>query len=51
LSFRPRRGRRDLITAYGDAETKRKALENGTEALLTKPIGYATLRNEDRHAG
>jgi AmiR/NasT family two-component response regulator len=46
LSFRPRRGRRDLITAYGDAETKRKALENVTEALLTKPIGYATLRNE-----
>jgi hypothetical protein len=24
------------ITAYGDAETKRKALENGAEALLTK---------------
>ena len=46
MSFRPRRGRRDLITAYGDAETKRKALENGTEAVLTKPIGYATLRNE-----
>ena len=27
-----------MITAYGDAETKRKALENGAEALLTKPI-------------
>ena len=24
-----------MITAYGDAETKRKALENGAEALLT----------------
>ena len=35
-----------MITAYGGAETKREALENGTEALLTKPIGYATLRNE-----
>jgi CheY-like chemotaxis protein len=35
-----------LITAYGDAETKRKALENGAEALLTKPIDFARLRNE-----
>jgi CheY-like chemotaxis protein len=35
-----------MITAYGDAETKRKALENGAEALLTKPIDFALLRNE-----
>jgi CheY-like chemotaxis protein len=35
-----------MITAYGDAETKRKALENGAESLLTKPIDFATLRNE-----
>jgi CheY-like chemotaxis protein len=35
-----------MITAYGDAETKRKALENGAEALLTKPIDFVTLRNE-----
>jgi CheY-like chemotaxis protein len=35
-----------MITAYGDAETKRKALENGADALLTKPIDFATLRNE-----
>ena len=35
-----------VITAYRDAETKRKALGNATEALLTKPIGFATLRNE-----
>ena len=34
-----------MITAYGDAETKRKALENGAEALLTKP-DFATLRSE-----
>jgi CheY-like chemotaxis protein len=35
-----------MITAYGDAETKRKALENGAEALLTKPIDFVKLRNE-----
>jgi CheY-like chemotaxis protein len=35
-----------MITAYGDAETKRKALENGAEALFTKPIDFRTLRSE-----
>jgi CheY-like chemotaxis protein len=35
-----------MITAYGDAETKRKALENGPEALLTKPIDFETLCSE-----
>jgi CheY-like chemotaxis protein len=35
-----------MITAYGDAETKRRALENGAEALLTKPIDFGTLRGE-----
>ena len=35
-----------MITAYGDAETKRQALENGAEALLTKPIDFGTLRGE-----
>jgi len=35
-----------MITAYGDAETKRKALEGGAEALMTKPIDFALLRNE-----
>jgi len=35
-----------MITAYGDAETKRQALANGAEALLTKPIDFGTLRNE-----
>jgi CheY-like chemotaxis protein len=35
-----------MITAYGDAETKRKALENGAEALLTKPIDFGALRGE-----
>jgi len=35
-----------MITAYGDAETKRKALEGGAETLLTKPIDFGTLRSE-----
>ena len=35
-----------MITAYGDAETKRKAFASGAEALLTKPIDFALLRNE-----
>jgi CheY-like chemotaxis protein len=41
-----------MITAYGDAETKGKALENGAEALLTKPIDFVTLRTEiDQRVG
>jgi len=35
-----------MITAYGDAETKRRAFESGAEALLTKPIDFGTLRSE-----
>ena len=35
-----------MITAYGDAETKRKALEGGADALLTKPVDFEALRNE-----
>jgi CheY-like chemotaxis protein len=35
-----------MITAYGDAETKRKALESGAEALFTKPIDFGMLRSE-----
>jgi len=35
-----------MITAYGDAETKRTALKNGAEAILTKPIDFGILRNE-----
>ena len=35
-----------MITAYGDAETKRKALEGGAKSLLTKPIDFAALRDE-----
>ena len=35
-----------MITAYGDAETKRKALEGGADALFTKPIDFLMLRSE-----
>ena len=35
-----------MITAYGDADTKRKAIEAGADALLTKPIDFGTLRSE-----
>ena len=39
-----------MITAYGDADTKQKALEGGAEGLFTKPIDFAMLRNEiDTH--
>jgi CheY-like chemotaxis protein len=35
-----------MITAYGDAETRRKALERGAVDVLTKPIDFGLLRNE-----
>jgi CheY-like chemotaxis protein len=35
-----------MISAYGDDETRRKALERGAEQLLTKPIDFAALRAE-----
>jgi DNA-binding NtrC family response regulator len=35
-----------MITAYGDAETKRKAMESGASGLLTKPIDFTLLRGE-----
>jgi len=35
-----------MITAYGDDNTRRKALEGGAEALLTKPIDFIALRAE-----
>jgi CheY-like chemotaxis protein len=35
-----------MITAYGDSETRRKAIERGAEGLLTKPIDFAVLRQE-----
>jgi CheY-like chemotaxis protein len=35
-----------MITAYGDADTRRKALEGGAVGLLTKPIDFGQLRQE-----
>jgi DNA-binding NtrC family response regulator len=35
-----------MITAYGDSETKRKAIESGATGLLTKPIDFSLLREE-----
>jgi CheY-like chemotaxis protein len=35
-----------MVSAYGDAETRRKAIENGAAGLLTKPIDFALLRHE-----
>jgi CheY-like chemotaxis protein len=35
-----------MITAYGDAETKRKAMENGADGFYIKPIDFVSLRNE-----
>jgi FixJ family two-component response regulator len=35
-----------MITAYGDAETKRKAIASGATGLLTKPIDFTLLREE-----
>jgi CheY-like chemotaxis protein len=35
-----------MITAYGDADTRRKALEHGAEGLFTKPIDFKALRSE-----
>jgi len=35
-----------MITAYGDHETKRKALEGGATGLLTTPSDFSLLRAE-----
>jgi CheY-like chemotaxis protein len=35
-----------MITAYGDADTKRRALEAGAQGLFIKPIDFAALKPE-----
>ena len=35
-----------MITAYDDENTRRRALEGGAKALLTKPIDFVALRME-----
>jgi len=37
-----------MITAYGDGDTRRKALEGGAEGIFTKPIDFSALRDEIR---
>jgi CheY-like chemotaxis protein len=35
-----------MITAYGDADTRRKAFDAGAAGLFTKPIDFPELRDE-----
>ena len=35
-----------MITAYGDADTRRRAFEGGAAGLVVKPIDFALLREE-----
>jgi CheY-like chemotaxis protein len=35
-----------MITAYGDADTRRMAIEAGAAGLFTKPIDFPELRHE-----
>ncbi|HYZ34292.1 MAG TPA: response regulator [Crenalkalicoccus sp.] len=35
-----------MVTAYGDEETRRRALAGGAEGVLAKPIDFAALRAE-----
>ena len=35
-----------MITAYGDDDTKKRAVELGAAGLLTKPIDFSLLRQE-----
>jgi CheY-like chemotaxis protein len=34
-----------MISAYGDAETRDKALQSGADDLLTKPLDFRALRH------
>lgn len=33
-----------MITAYGDADNRRRALENGADAFVTKPVDFKYLK-------
>jgi CheY-like chemotaxis protein len=35
-----------MITAYGDEDTRRRAIEQGAADLLSKPVDFAVLRSE-----
>jgi DNA-binding NtrC family response regulator len=36
----------DTMAAYGDAETRKKAIERGATGMLTKPLDFVLLRHE-----
>src|SRR3982750_4643069 len=35
-----------MITAYGDPQTRQKAVDHGAAGFLTKPIDFESLRQE-----
>jgi CheY-like chemotaxis protein len=35
-----------MVTAYGDADTRRRAMAGGAAGLLTKPIDFSLVREE-----
>ena len=35
-----------MITAYSDANTRRKTMGNGAEGLFTRPIDFGALSSE-----
>ena len=35
-----------MISAYGDSETKRRAIDSGATGLLTKPVDFMLLKEE-----
>ena len=35
-----------MITAYGDADTERQAIERGAAGLMAKPIDFSAMRQE-----
>ena len=34
-----------MITAYGDAENRRRAMESGASDFVTKPVDFAELKH------
>jgi DNA-binding response OmpR family regulator len=38
-----------MITAYGDDENRRQAIENGANDFLTKPLDFNVLKEKLKH--
>jgi len=38
-----------MITAYGDDENRRQAMENGADDFLTKPLDFDLLKEKLKH--